>query len=52
MDGGDSPTWMRNSVQAVADVLPNARHRTLAGQTHAVSPDVLAPILVEFFSGE
>ena len=50
MDGGDSPTWARNAVQAVADALPNAQRRTLAGQTHAVSPDVLAPILVEFFA--
>ena len=25
MDGGDSPTWARNAVQAVADALPNAR---------------------------
>ena len=50
MDGGDSPTWARNAVQAVADALPNAQRRTLAGQTHAVMPDVLAPILVEFFA--
>lgn len=52
MDGGDSPTWMRNTARAVADALPNAQRRTLASQTHAVMPDVLAPILLEFFSGQ
>jgi pimeloyl-ACP methyl ester carboxylesterase len=49
IDGGASPVWMRNAVQAVADTLPNARHRTLEGQTHVVDPDVLAPVLEEFF---
>jgi len=30
--------------------LPNARHRILEGQDHAVSPAAIAPLLVEFFS--
>jgi pimeloyl-ACP methyl ester carboxylesterase len=51
MDGGASPTWAVNAVQAVADALPNAERRTLAGQTHEVDPAVLAPVLVEFFAG-
>ncbi len=51
MDGGDSPVWARNAVQTIVDILPNARRRTLAGQTHAVAPEVLAPVLVEFFGG-
>lgn len=50
--GGKSPAWMRNAMQAVADVLPNARHRTLPGQTHMVSPKALAPLLGEFFVGQ
>jgi hypothetical protein len=49
MDGDASPEWSRNAVQAVADALPNAERRTLAGQTHEVDPAVLAPVLVEFF---
>ena len=49
--GGKSPEWMRNGVKALADVLPNARHRTLEGQTHIVKPEALAPVLVEFFAG-
>ena len=51
MDGGASPDWSRNAVQAVADALPNAERRTLAGQAHEVDPAVLAPVLVEFFVG-
>jgi hypothetical protein len=31
-------------------VLTNAQHRTLEGQTHAVAPEVLAPVLEEFFA--
>jgi pimeloyl-ACP methyl ester carboxylesterase len=48
--GGKSPAWMRHAMQALGDVLPNARRRTLEGQTHIVSPKALAPVLVEFFN--
>jgi pimeloyl-ACP methyl ester carboxylesterase len=51
MDGDASPVWSRNAVRAVAEALPNAERRTLAGQTHEVDPAVLAPVLVEFFVG-
>jgi pimeloyl-ACP methyl ester carboxylesterase len=47
--GGKSPDWMQNSVRALAGVLPDARERTLEGQTHLVKPAALAPALVEFF---
>jgi len=50
MDGGDSPLWMHHAAQAVADVLPNARRLTLDGQTHAVDPNLLVPVLVNFFA--
>ena len=49
MDGGASPAWIRNSARALADVLPNAQHRTLEGQTHAAAPEVLAPEIARFF---
>ncbi len=49
VDGGKSPTWMRNAMQALANVLPNAKYSTLAGQTHIVKPAALAPVLEEFF---
>jgi pimeloyl-ACP methyl ester carboxylesterase len=48
--GGKSPAWMRQAMQTLADVLPNARHRTLEGQTHIVKPKALAPVLAEFFA--
>lgn len=51
IDGGASPEWMRTAAQAVAEVLPHAQRRTLVGQTHEVSPLVLAPVLTEFFEG-
>ncbi len=36
---------------ALAKAMPHAQHRTLEGQTHEVAPQVLAPVLVEFFKG-
>jgi pimeloyl-ACP methyl ester carboxylesterase len=50
LSGADSPLWARNAVTAVAEAIPGARHASLAGQTHAVSPDALVPVLREAFS--
>lgn len=49
--GSESYPFMNVSAVALADALPHSQHRTLEGQTHEVSVDVLAPILVEFFEG-
>lgn len=49
--GGASPTFMHNAAQAAADALPNAQRCTLEGQTRDVAPEVLAPVLGEFFAG-
>ena len=49
IDGDASPAWLRNAVQALTDLLPNAERRTLEGQTHNVDAKVLAPVLEEFF---
>jgi pimeloyl-ACP methyl ester carboxylesterase len=49
MDGGASPDWARNAVRALADVLPDARRLTLEGQDHGAAPEVVAPVLEEFF---
>ncbi len=48
--GGKSPDWMRNGMQALADVIPNAKHHTLPGQTHIVKAEALAPVLTDFFN--
>ncbi len=50
MDGGASPAFMRETAQAIANAIPGAQYRTLEGQTHEVSAEALAPVLVEFFS--
>jgi pimeloyl-ACP methyl ester carboxylesterase len=51
LDGGDSPASMQNAAAALAAVLPNATTETLEGQTHGAAPQVLAPVLLEFFLG-
>jgi pimeloyl-ACP methyl ester carboxylesterase len=52
IDGGASPAFMHNAAQATADTLPNAQRRTLEGQTHDVAPEVLAPVLEEFYKSD
>jgi pimeloyl-ACP methyl ester carboxylesterase len=52
MDGGKSPHYMRNAARALSEALPNARYRTLPGQTHIVKPAVLAPAIQEFLTAE
>jgi pimeloyl-ACP methyl ester carboxylesterase len=49
LDGSKSPEWMRNAMQALAAVLPNAEHRSLQKQWHFVKPEAIAPVLREFF---
>jgi pimeloyl-ACP methyl ester carboxylesterase len=46
--GGKTP-WMTSGAQAVATALPNATFQLLDGQGHGVDPDVIGPVLTEFF---
>ncbi|MED4586703.1 alpha/beta hydrolase [Brevibacillus choshinensis] len=48
--GETSPEYQRNAVNALADGLPNAKRRILEGQDHNVAPNLLAPVLIDFFS--
>jgi len=50
LDGGASPPWARTAVQALANVFPDVRRRTLEGQDHGPASEVLAPVLEEFFA--
>ncbi len=50
LSGSASPESLQKAAMETADALPNGVHRTLEGQTHDVAPDVLAPVLREFFS--
>ena len=47
--GGASPPFMRNGAAALTAVLPDAAMQVLDGQTHGASPDMLAPVLLDFF---
>jgi hypothetical protein len=47
--GGASTAWMREVARTIAEAVPDGTYRDLEGQTHAVEPDVLGPVLVEFF---
>jgi pimeloyl-ACP methyl ester carboxylesterase len=49
MDGGVSYPFMHTTAVALAQAMPHGEHRTLAGQTHEVAAEVIAPVLVEFF---
>jgi pimeloyl-ACP methyl ester carboxylesterase len=49
--GAKSPAWVRNAAARLAEVLPNAQHRLLPGQTHYVKADAIAPLLTEFLAG-
>lgn len=49
--GGASPAWMREAAQAVAEAVPRGSYRSLPGQTHMVEPQVLGPVLAEYFGG-
>ncbi len=48
--GGASPDWMIDVGRQVADGMPKGRLNVLEGQEHVVAPEVLAPMLAEFFA--
>jgi pimeloyl-ACP methyl ester carboxylesterase len=50
--GGAGPAWSRNAAEALVELLPNAERRTLEGQFHDLTPDVLTPVLVKFIFTE
>lgn len=50
MNGGASYPFMYDTARALSQAIPHAELRTLEGQTHDVNLDVLAPVLVDFFS--
>jgi pimeloyl-ACP methyl ester carboxylesterase len=49
IEGSDSITFFHTGADALAAVLKNATRATLAGQSHEVAPEVLAPVVTEFF---
>jgi pimeloyl-ACP methyl ester carboxylesterase len=50
-DGGKAAPWMRHAADAVAAAIPGAVRTTLPKQTHQVKASVIAPVLVDHFTG-
>jgi pimeloyl-ACP methyl ester carboxylesterase len=50
MNGTKTDARLKDAARAIAGTVPDAQHQELAGQTHNVRADVLAPPVVEFVS--
>ena len=50
MAGDASLPFMPDAARVLSQALPQGQLRTLEGQTHEVNPDVLAPVLADFFT--
>lgn len=51
IDGEESPPVMRQAAQSLTAALADGHYRSLAGQGHAIVPEVLAPVLRASFLG-
>jgi pimeloyl-ACP methyl ester carboxylesterase len=51
LGGAGSPDWFQRTVEATAAAIPGARLVMLPGQSHNVPPEVIAPVLTDFFLG-
>jgi pimeloyl-ACP methyl ester carboxylesterase len=47
--GGKSPAFFHNGTRTLAELLPNADHHVLDGQTHMIKAKALAPLLIDCF---
>jgi pimeloyl-ACP methyl ester carboxylesterase len=52
MNGTKTDARLKDAARALASTIPGAQHRELAGQTHNVSPGVLAPAVAEFLAAD
>ena len=50
VDGGASQPFMHHGANALADLLPDVQRRTIEDQDHDVAPELLVPVIEEFFS--
>jgi pimeloyl-ACP methyl ester carboxylesterase len=50
MSGEKTPQELRKAAEALTEVLPNARHHVLKGQSHNPKMKVLAPALADFLA--
>lgn len=51
ISGENTVEWRRNTARVVADALPDARHHVLAGHAQDLPPELLGPVLSEFWAG-
>ena len=49
LDGEESFVFMHTTADTLAKNIPGAERITLKDQTHELSPDVIAPVLKDFF---
>jgi pimeloyl-ACP methyl ester carboxylesterase len=49
MNGEKSLAFMGPTADRIAELIPNAERQTLKGQAHQAAPDVMAPLLIDFF---
>jgi pimeloyl-ACP methyl ester carboxylesterase len=49
LGGADSPGWFRQSVASQAEAIPQGRLRMIEGYGHNAPPELITPILTEFF---
>jgi hypothetical protein len=49
MSGDAGLPFMSDTARVLSQAIPQGQLRILKGQPHAVSPEVLAPVLAEFF---
>ncbi len=49
MHGGAGIPFMKQTALTLSKAIPNAKFRTIEGQTHAVASEAIAPVLMEFF---
>jgi pimeloyl-ACP methyl ester carboxylesterase len=50
LDGEKSMPFVHPTADRVAELVPNAKRKTIPGQTHQASPEAVAPLLIEFFA--
>ena len=49
MHGGAGLAFMKRTALSLSKTIPNAEFRTIENQTHAVTPEAIAPVMMEFF---
>lgn len=52
LDGEKKMEFMHATADQVAALIPGAKRKTLKDQTHQAAPDVVGPVLVEFFQAK